>query len=346
MGKSLLTTSPWIRHLSKTTALYNRQLSTQAARPITLTPSPFQLSEIQTFRERAFNTQNPFLFGRDAGSPTASLPAADKWFEQRHNDNSHADSTILSAYMNQFQEWPFPYELVASSPPNKQALVSFRDWLSSSEEQADQLLTKILEPSIAELETGTFFQLFAPLRFLIKALEFNQAQSPIRSVPVELYIAQSSLTDLPQALQDDLPTPDIVQRAGKGDVYSSSIWLGTEPTYTPLHRDPNPNVFCQLCSSKVIRLMAPALGDRLYFEVQARIRQTGHSRIRTVDMMEGKEREALHEVVWERDRLPEGLYEADLEPGDALFIPNGWWHSVKSKGARGHLNGSVNWWFR
>ncbi|KAJ3501134.1 hypothetical protein NM208_g16996 [Fusarium decemcellulare] len=342
MGKALLTTSPCIRrHLSKTATRYHRQLSTQATRPVTLTPSPVELTDLGKFREHAFKPQKPFLFGRNASSPAASLPAARKWF-----DSSSTTSAKFSEYMTQFQEWPFPYELVTPSLPNKEALVAFHAWLSSTEEPADQLLAGILEPSIVELESRSFFQLFAPLRLLLKALEFNQAQPPEQPEPVELYIAQSSLADLPQSLQEDLPTPELVQRAGKGDVYSSSIWLGTEPTYTPLHRDPNPNVFCQLCSSKVIRLMAPAKGDRLYFEVQARIRQQGNSRIRNVEMMEGKEREALHEAVWGQDGLPNGLYEAALGPGDSLFIPNGWWHSVKSKGSSGHLNGSVNWWFR
>jgi len=163
---------------------------------------------------------------------------------------------------------------------------------------------------------------------------------------LELYIAQSSLTDLPEALRVDLTTPELVLRAGRGDIYNSSIWLGTEPTYTPLHRDPNPNLFCQLCSHKVARLLPPAQGDRLFFEVQARLRQQANSRIRTTAMMEGKEREVLREAIWGGDTLAEGLYEAELGPGDALFIPKGWWHSVKSRESEGQLNGSVNWWFR
>lgn len=337
---SLLISSSWIRHLSKRVTLCRRRLSTQITRLIALNPSASQLFSIETFREQSFKPQKPFFFGRDGASPAALLPAASKWFEEHTAD---VNSTKFSSYMGQFQEWGFPYELATPSASSKEALLSFHSWLlSSTEEPVNQLLAGILKPSIQELETGSFFQLVAPLKLLVKALEFNQAQPE----PVSLYIAQSSLTDLPEALQEDLPTPDVVKSAGKGDVYSSSIWLGTEPTYTPLHRDPNPNVFCQLCSSKIIRLMAPASGDRLYFHVQSRIRQQGNSRIRTVEMMEGKEREALYEAVWECDPLPEGLYEAELGPGDALFIPNGWWHSVKSMGSRGRLNGSVNWWFR
>ncbi|KAF7536320.1 hypothetical protein G7Z17_g13065 [Cylindrodendrum hubeiense] len=345
MHKSLCFTTqprPWIRQLHKTT---RRQLTT---RPIPLAPSHPGLSDIQTFRDQALGPQRPFLFARVAGTSANLLPAATKWFHQDGISSSTEAGApwTLAPYMNRFQEWPFPYELVTPSLENQEALVAFRNWLLSSKEPADRLLASILEPSIADLGSQTFFQLFAPLRLLIKALEFNHSQPRSQLEPVELYIAQSSLTELPAALQDDLPTPELVQRAGKGDVYSSSIWLGTEPTYTPLHRDPNPNLFCQLCNTKLIRLMPPAPGDRLFFEVQRRIRQQGNSRIRTVEMMEGKEREVLHDAIWQQDPLPEQLYEAELGPGDSLFIPNGWWHSVKSKGSQGHLNGSVNWWFR
>lgn len=315
-----------------------------STQPSPLAPAPSSPIDLQAFRDEALNPQKPYLISRDAASTTSELPAASKWFQQVGVNNNASWS--LAPYMNQFQEWPFPYEVVTPTAPDQQALVAFRDWLLSSKEPADQLLTSILKPPLTDLGAHSFFQLFAPLRLLMKAIEFNRSRPPGGPGLVSLYIAQSSLSDLPPALLEDLPTPDLVRHAGKGDVYNSSVWLGTEPTYTPLHRDPNPNLFCQLCNTKLVRLMPPAQGDRLFFDVQKRIRQQANSRIRTVDMMEGKERKALHEAVWLSNALPEGLYEAGLEPGDSLFIPNGWWHSVKSKGSHGHLNGSVNWWFR
>lgn len=177
---------------------------------------------------------------------------------------------------------------------------------------------------------------------LSKAIEFNQSHEQKLK---KLYIAQFQIPDLPVQLQEDLPTPRIVAEAGKGDVYNSSIWLGLEPTYTPLHRDPNPNLFCQLLGSKTVRLLPPKAGDRLYGEVQARLQRNGSSRIRSFEMMDGPERVMLNAATWGSE-APKDCVEAQVEAGDALFVPKGWWHSVRSTHRDGRLNASVNWWFR
>lgn len=75
--------------------------------------------------------------------------------------------------------------------------------------------------------------------------------------------------------------------------------------------------------------------------------------IRGVEMMEGEERKMLEEAVWgdggdhhnegERFWESEG-WECEVRAGDALFIPKGWWHSIKGIG--NGMTGSVNWWFR
>jgi hypothetical protein len=41
------------------------------------------------------------------------------------------------------------------------------------------------------------------------------------------------------------------------------------------------------------------------------------------------------------------VWETTLYPGDALFIPQGWYHSVRSVGSPAiGINASANWWFR
>ncbi|KAL7962267.1 hypothetical protein V8C34DRAFT_271303 [Trichoderma compactum] len=290
--------------------------------------------------EESFKTERPFLFADSKSSPTHSLPAFHKWFT-RDDQN-----TSLSPYMDPFLQWDFPYELIKPANRGSGAIALLHDSLYK-QDAAGQDLAAALQTAAAETShQHQFFQLYAPLRLLVRALEFNKAQRLKANPSVQLYIAQSLLPDLPDALQSDVPAPELIRRVGKGDIYSSSIWLGTEPTYTPLHRDPNPNLFCQLCSSKVVRLMPPERGLELYNSVQKRLRRLGNSRIRSTEMMEGEEREMLHSAVWGDEPTATDAQEVTLRAGDGLFIPKGWWHSIRSEQSDGQLNGSANWWFR
>ncbi|RGP61830.1 lysine-specific demethylase 8 [Fusarium longipes] len=242
-----------------------------------------------------------------------------------------------------------PYEIYASTDAQKESVALFRDYLEKEQTQ-DKTITRSWDSCFTDsINDQEFFQLYAPLHLFTKVLDFNNDVRKKGLQGISIYIAQCSIADLPQALQEDIPTPGIVKYAGKGDIYGSSIWLGIVPTYTPLHRDPNPNIFCQLSGTKVVRLMAPKAGDWLFGQIQAGLRRSGNSRIRTDEMMQGEERQKLYQAVWETDPnspVPPGTYEAILNPGDAMFIPTHYWHSVKSVGESGDLNASVNWWFR
>ncbi len=327
-----------------------RQLHSSASRRLTVLPIQTihwdtKSDSIQSFRHGAFAEKRPVIFRKDHGSPTSSIPALEKWFQGPASGSAETEGR-LSKRLEGLHQAPFPYEIVGASEEGFQALYAFCDALVASRDMEDQIIAGILHSTMAGSPDSRFFQLFAPLKLLHKALEFNQVRRASGDSTVELYIAQSLLADLPTELQEDLPTPKLVLEAGKGDVYSSSIWLGTEPTYTPLHRDPNPNLFCQLYKQKVVRLLPPQLGEQLYLQVQVQLRLQGSSRMRGTEMMEGEERKVLHEAVWQPEKPIEEMCEAELDAGDALFIPEGWWHSVKSKGTSGDLNGSVNWWFR
>ncbi|KAL6804043.1 hypothetical protein J3E68DRAFT_392297 [Trichoderma sp. SZMC 28012] len=303
------------------------------------TPSKSGAVDGLTFEE-SFKTERPYLFADSKTSPTHTLPAFHKWFTA--NDKN----TSLSPYMDSFLQWDFPYELIKPANRGSETIALLHDSLLNQGDVGRDLAA-VIQTAIAETShQHQFFQLYAPLRLLVRALEFNKAQRVKANPPVQLYIAQSLLPDLPNALQTDVPAPELIRKVGKGDIYSSSIWLGTEPTYTPLHRDPNPNLFCQLCSSKVVRLMPPEIGLELYNSVQKQLRRLGNSRIRSTEMMEGEEREMLHNAVWGDKPLATDAQEVTLRAGDGLFIPKGWWHSIRSEQSDGQLNGSVNWWFR
>ncbi|KAL4957917.1 hypothetical protein BDW69DRAFT_155289 [Aspergillus filifer] len=143
-----------------------------------------------------------------------------------------------------------------------------------------------------------------------------------------------------------------VAEAGKGDVYDTNVWIGYPPTYTPLHRDPNPNLFIQLAGRKIVRLLPPQGGQVIFSHVRGQLGKSGSreaAAFRGEEMMQGQERALLEQAVWS-DSESKGLertidgYEAELEAGDGLFIPKGWWHSIK--GISNSVTASVNWWFR
>ncbi|KAH7130640.1 JmjC domain protein [Dendryphion nanum] len=186
-----------------------------------------------------------------------------------------------------------------------------------------------------ELSLGDLFQNITDIR--------NGKRGRGEMVSIHFYLAQQSLDDLPQALQDDVPTPSFISQFGRGDKYGSSLWMGKPPTRTPLHRDPNPNIFIQLAGRKVVRLMAPDDGARLYHRITE---VHGSANMRGTEMMSGPESLRLEEAVWGHSEVYDEVkgVEAELESGDGLYIPLGWWHAVNGVGQG--VNASVNWWFR
>lgn len=202
-------------------------------------------------------------------------------------------------------------------------------------------------------EPATFERFEAPLSLLLTHMTGPPTPD------LRIYLAQHSLADLPAGLQADVPTPSIITKLGRGDIYASSLWMGRPPTRTPLHRDPNPNLFVQLAGQKVVRLMRPDVGRGVYERARLKAGSAGRANMRGEEMMAGTENQALEAAVWDgQDETIEGV-EAQLSAGDGLYIPLGWWHAVRGNGAGANASVStrmygktcadstqVNWWFR
>jgi hypothetical protein len=255
---------------------------------------------VEAFRNEAFGPAIP----RRLPLGSLSFPAVHKWFTLPTSTSSHVN--LNANYFEAFGGSTVPLEMIDKSKEGTEA----------------------------------FFQTIqSPLQYFVKWIQDAEPDSSI-----QLYLAQAYLSDLPQALRDDIPTPDVVLRAGKGDVYASSLWMGLPPTYTPLHRDPNPNLFVQLAGQKTVRLFNPEIGTEIFNGVQKRLDRNASAFIRGEEMMSGEERSLLEEVVWNTDQttssIQQHLYEASLCGGDALFIPKGWWHSIKGRG--NGVNASVS----
>ncbi|OJJ44807.1 hypothetical protein ASPZODRAFT_18370 [Penicilliopsis zonata CBS 506.65] len=274
--------------------------------------------DIASFRERHFKPEVPTILPRHY---FCDLPASERWFKPSVSETNISRLNI--------------------------------DYLTEhgGDAYVPLELTPGTEDTHASKEDGTEFRKFqAPLSLFLQWIRAAEKQSQ----DMRLYLAQCQLLDLPPTLRDDFPTPELVLQAGKGDIYDTNVWIGLPPTYTPLHRDPNPNLFVQLAGCKIVRLLAPEDGLALFGTVRRYLGKSGTreaASFRGEEMMQGQEREIIEQLVW-NDVDPSQLtsvsdswgYEARLEAGDGLFIPNGWWHSIKGVG--NGVTASVNWWFR
>lgn len=251
---------------------------------------------IQTFQGRCFSPAVPALLPRGI---YASLPAATKWF--RMDRQGRGQLQLDTEYLLRFGDPLVPLELTRPSPGDPDG------------------------------SANSFQRFTAPLSLFVEWTSRGGRDTD------RLYLAQASTSDLPNELRDDLPVPDVVLYAGKGDIYNSNLWMGLAPTYTPLHRDPNPNLFVQLAGTKVVRLCHPEVGASMFRQVQHQLGRNASAVFRDDEMMHGPEKKALEELIWgfqAADQRPMSTtFEAYIRPGDGLFIPKGWWHSMKGIGS-------------
>jgi hypothetical protein len=117
-------------------------------------------------------------------------------------------------------------------------------------------------------------------------------------------------------LADDLGRLDeyLHHEAGR---LEAMFWIGPSNTFTPLHHDLTNNLLVQFVGRKRVLLVSPAETPRLYNDVHV------FSRLRdlTAPDLDGAAFPLAQGVSY---------HEVMLEPGDALFIPIGWWHQIRS----------------
>lgn len=283
---------------------------------------------LETFRRDAFEPAIPTLFPRGSFS---GLPAIRKWFTP--SATSAGQAVLNRSYLARFGSVHVPLEITNNDDFTRieQSLSFFLECVQASS-------------STYQVRPSRYFSAYVPgARAIRRTTESNDffSAAPITPPLARIYLAQAPIADLPQALRDDLPTPELVLKAGKGDVYDSSIWLGQAPTYTPLHRDPNPNLFVQLAGKKRVRLLRPDVGRAVFATVQEKIGGDASATMRGEEMMQGIEKRTLEEEIWgKKTEWGARTWEAELDSGDGLFIPKAWWHSIKGTGEG--MTGSVS----
>ncbi|KAF2018998.1 Clavaminate synthase-like protein [Aaosphaeria arxii CBS 175.79] len=263
--------------------------------------------------------------------------------ESLHDEDiNHLDLERPVVFRKQFKDVPAISRWFTLLESSGEAFELRSTYLKQHEDLMVPLELSSKTDSPNPLEQVKFERFEGPLGLLLhdlRRIEDADAQD------MRLYLAQCPLEDLPSDLRADLPTPGFVSRIGNGDIYGSSLWMGRPPTTTPLHRDPNPNLFVQLAGKKTVRLMKPSAGRELYERTKA---TSGRANMRGEEMMVGQERWNLEDAVWNDENgdktWPARGWEAQIERGDGLYIPLGYWHAVRGTGPG--INVSANWWFR
>jgi hypothetical protein len=125
-------------------------------------------------------------------------------------------------------------------------------------------------------------------------------------------VAQGKNADLPDLapLFDDFDMSDGILDPDK-TCTATALWLGPGGTFTPPHHDTCNVLFVQIVGRKRFVLASPYALSL-------------HTRARAMYVVD-PEGHQLNEPGFGDDVLEK---EVVLDPGDALFIPVGWWHSV------------------
>ena len=180
--------------------------------------------------------------------------------------------------------------------------ISFGTFLNALEEAANDSLYRLLGPEEASLE-----RLEARNKALCGANEYG----------FPLYLPLSPLRKM-AALQDDVVFPGFFMHEQEG---FKALWVGS--SMGSLHYDTVNGLLGQVRGTKIVTMFSPADARRLYLQGMLHV-LPNHSFVGFYHSTES--------VL--ADKYPKALsptrYRCSMEPGDTLFIPNGWFHSISA----------------
>ena len=152
------------------------------------------------------------------------------------------------------------------------------------------------------------------------------------------YLAQFDLlTKVPSLAEEAAGLPHTkAGPKGSQEQWRSNVWIGPAGTFTPLHRDPYENLFAQVVGRKRIHLFAPDLAPFLYINKSGIQRNTSAVASEQDLLAPTSERPLLSRAL-----ASANAFVAELDAGDVLYIPQGWYHCVQSLST----SASVNFWY-
>lgn len=108
-------------------------------------------------------------------------------------------------------------------------------------------------------------------------------------------------------------------------------WIGPANTITGFHADWSNNINVQICGKKIFYLVSPKFNKNMYISKRfERISITSQIDINDYN-------ESTHPLFKKAE-----IISFELNPSDAIFIPRGWWHYVKSVSPS--ISVSIHYW--
>lgn len=162
----------------------------------------------------------------------------------------------------------------------------------------------------------------------VSALLDRLLENESREDFVTIYAQSLILADYMPGFEADHPLPVLAASTGP------RLWLGNR-VRTRTHFDPAHNIACAVAGKRRFTLFSPDQIDNLYpgpFDFAPGGVPVSMAPLENPDL-------AKYPLF--AKALEQAQY-ADLEPGDALYIPYGWWHHVES---RTGFNALVNYWW-
>lgn len=168
---------------------------------------------------------------------------------------------------------------------------------------------------------STLYLAQVPLYKNLKESDFYKFDSP--------KIKNLLSSKLPQINKDqksslNLITPFPIKSLLKNQTLDSiNLWLSCKPTISDWHYDSYDNFLCLITGTKYIRLLSPRLGNK--FLIKRSIKEPFYNQAKE------QKRKCLKQI------------KCKLGKNEAIFIPQGWYHHVNSKGPK--LIVALSFWF-
>ena len=143
------------------------------------------------------------------------------------------------------------------------------------------------------------------------------------------YLAQHPLFDQIPELKDDICIPEYCCLSLNDAEPLIHAWFGPVGTVSPLHYDRSQNILAQVVGRKYVRLYTPSQSDAL-LPIPSFINKNS-SQI-DLDDPQQLQKHGIADLEF---------VDCILEAGDALFIPKGWWHYIRSL----DVSFSVSFWW-